>query len=363
MRKAINPLSQIKRGMFWLGACVFIFCSTPYRPIENTTFDKYHSIEQEISNWQHALNHPPKEELSIEESISKEVKNPCIEGFQHSTIGKEGLFPSFTNFDLCKGVYDISTSAAPNPQEEGTHFSYTSLCGNGEISVKIGNITGKGFAGLSIRESLDPTAKMINIFQQAHNNITRREVRLNDAGEVHIKESIFPINNWLKIERKGNNINSYTSSNGVNWQPFSNLYLDVEECVYIGLAVQSDSEQNTTIALFDHLMVIEGIKIKTKPNFVKDQDKSLASNPFISDFHPKDVTKGMTRLNIEMPQASDAKVNIFNREGEQIQQKAVNLNIGPNTILFDVSEWPEGDYVAYISTERKTTPKSFAILE
>lgn len=289
-------------------------------------------------------------------------ENPCTKDFQHITIGKSGVFPGLADFDLCKGIFDITSStSANNLLEDGMQFSFTKLCGDGEIIVNINNITGKGFAGLSLRESLDPQAKTLNLFRQSFNDYVFREVRLEEGEMLNVKKSLYPINTWLKITRQGNRFNCYTSSDGSDWLPFSSLYFPAEECLLAGIAVKSESQQTTTIASFEQLLIIEGIKIKTKPNTNRNLNQ-FATNPIISDFYPKGVTKGATSLEIQMPKASEAKVNVFDRAGRQIQQRAVSLNEGSNTILFDVRDWPEGKYVAFISTKQSTTPKTFAVL-
>jgi hypothetical protein len=290
-------------------------------------------------------------------------ENPCNKDFQHMTIGETGVFPGLADFDLCRGIFDITSStSANNLLEDGMQLSYTELCGDGEIVVNINNITGKGFAGLSLRESLDPQAKTLNLFRQSFNDYVFREVRLEAGEMLNVKKSLYPINTWLKISRKGNRFNCYTSSNGSDWLPFSSLYFKAEECLLAGIAVKSESQQTTTVASFEQLLIIEGIKIKTKPNSTNRNLNQYATTPIISDFYPKGVTKGATSLEIQMPNASEAKVNVFDRAGRQIQQRAVSLNEGSNTILFDVRDWPEGKYVAFISTKQSTTPKTFAVL-
>lgn len=209
--------------------------------------------------------------------FSLELPEERALSFNTATIGLSGAFPGLSDVDLEKGQVELSTSSTSNGAlEDGLKFSFTELCGDGEVITKVDKIEGNGFAGISFRESLDPGAKMISLFKRAHNYYIYKDIRLDENKQARKKRTdIRPIDEWLKIERRGSMLHCSTSSNGVKWTPIFNVFFPAEQCLLAGLAVQSESLETTTSASFNNLMILQGISLLTKPEHQKNTFASV----------------------------------------------------------------------------------------
>ena len=284
--------------------------------------------------------------------------------FTHSTIGSTGAYPGLSDINLEEASAEISSNvSAKNASEDGLQYSYMELCGDSEIVVNVKEITGKGFAGISFRESTAPGAKTIGLFKQSFNNVVYRTARLRENDPLNYAKQLRPIDDWLKLRRKGRKIFCSTSDDGYNWTPLYDVHFRSGKCLLAGIAVESENTETTTVASFDQLQISEKGKSLLRPN--QKQTKLAGRNtasPGIGEFYATAADEEIAALNIEVEKESEARINIFTRAGKQIQHKVLQLHEGTNTLLVDVKDWPKGSYIAYISAENQTIPKFLNIL-
>ncbi|NRA50107.1 MAG: hypothetical protein HRU12_13315, partial [Phaeodactylibacter sp.] len=112
-------------------------------------------------------------------------------------IGNPGESSTFS-YDPCatenprKGEFSVTTGGynlIPNTADE-VGFIGQSLCGDGGIQAKIESVS-NGYAGLMIRESDAPGAKMVAVYSNL-SSIIRRELRTVDNGPRTSSTSMVP---------------------------------------------------------------------------------------------------------------------------------------------------------------------------
>ena len=108
------------------------------------------------------------------------------------------------------------------------------MCGDGYIEVFVDNITAKGFAGISLRESQAAGAKKVEI---GTDNVARiiRAARVIDGYPAFPQELISFDKFWLKIERTGNSFRASASTDGVSYTPYLFQTIMMGECLEAGL--------------------------------------------------------------------------------------------------------------------------------
>lgn len=258
-------------------------------------------------------------------------------GWTASDIGTQN---SDYSFDPCVAGptdYNISTDGyhlIPNTSDNMA-FAYLPLCGNGGIQARIEDVEG-GYAGLMIRESSAPGAKMTAIYSNL-TNLLRRETRYQTNGVRSSGTSYASFPFMLRLVRQGDWIRGFYK-NSSQWVLFHQVYLPMEECVEMGLAVFSTDPFGTATATFDKVNYMSGMNLSapaTSPiaDALSDVQRArVAPNP----------TSGAFTLDFERPLEIAATAVLRNELGQAIQQ--LQLPAGAVNHNFDGSNLPRGLY-------------------
>ncbi len=161
-------------------------------------------------------------------------------GWSATDIGDPGSGSDYA-YNPCiapRGVFDISTGGYnlfPGNADEAAYV-HRPLCGNGGIQADIEAVT-NGYAGIMIRESSAPGSKMTAIYSNL-GNLLRRETRYLTGGNKSSGSSFAPLATRLRLVRQGDWIRGfYRTPNSSSWQLFHQVYLPMNQCVEMGLAV------------------------------------------------------------------------------------------------------------------------------
>jgi hypothetical protein len=262
-------------------------------------------------------------------------------------IGDPGSGNSY-NFDPCvagPAEYTISADGyhlIPNTSDNMA-FASLPLCGNGGIQARIESVEG-GYAGLMIRESSAPGARMIGIYSNL-TSLLRREVRYTDNGqnESNTTYASFPF--MLRLVRNGDRINGFYK-NGSKWIKFHQAELPMGDCVEMGLAVFSTNPFGTATATFDKVNFMSGMNLSA-PNTgpiadaLSDVQRARVSpNP----------TSGAFTLDFEQPLELEATAILLNELGQPLRQ--LQLPAGAINHSFDASNMPRGLYFLEVRDEQ-----------
>lgn len=131
-------------------------------------------------------------------------------------------------------------------------YVYHPLCGDGTLTAKLASINTSGYAGLMARESLDPWARRAGVLKNYSTRRVRREWRASYGGIVSQAQSNRSRVKWLRIVRKGNEIKSYTSTNGSYWRLLYKVtFPNLEDCIYVGMTAYSLNGNAEVAATFE----------------------------------------------------------------------------------------------------------------
>lgn len=148
--------------------------------------------------------------------------------------------------------------------EDGFHFGYTQLIGNGEIRARVMSQTNQnpwGKAGVMFRESLAGGSRHVMMFttpMEAGNGfgtVIRATTNATTAYEGGPNLNAVP-NNWVRISRQGNTFTTYASANGTTWTQVSTVNLELPTTLYVGLAVSSARVSQLCTATFDQVQIV-----------------------------------------------------------------------------------------------------------
>lgn len=157
------------------------------------------------------------------------------------------------------------TAAASGADIGGTsdqfHFIHQPTAGNCTIIVRITslqNVNTLAKAGIMIRQSLDANAKnaFLCVTPTTTNGI-RFQNRTSAGGATatsHTRTGTSSsIPRWLRLVRSGDTFTASRSSNGTSWTTMGSATVSMTGTVYVGLALASHNNAQTTSATFSNL--------------------------------------------------------------------------------------------------------------
>jgi hypothetical protein len=252
-----------------------------------------------------------------------------------------GNNPDQADFTISTGGYNLI------PQNnDNVAFSSVPLCGNGGIQARIESVSG-GYAGLMIRESSAPGAKMFAVYSNL-TNLLRREIRTVENGQRSSNTFFASFPQWLRLVRQGDLIRAfYRNSNGGNWTLFHQAYLPMGNCVEMGLAVFTTDPSGDASAVFSKVNYqSQGGQSLSTPNTLAweaetpdVQSASVLPNP----------VRGNFTLQFSKPLAAAGQAVLLNQAGQALRQR--QLQPGVLTTDWNASDLPAGLYFMEIATE------------
>ncbi|MEQ8703161.1 MAG: T9SS type A sorting domain-containing protein [Phaeodactylibacter sp.] len=251
-------------------------------------------------------------------------------GTQNSDYSFDPCVPGPTDYDISTDGYHLLPNTSDN-----LAFAALPLCGNGGIQARIEDVEG-GYAGLMIRESSAPGAKMTAIYSNL-TNLLRRETRYTTNGtrSSGLINTAFPT--MLRLVRQGDWIRGFYK-NSSQWIQFHQVYLPMNGCVEMGLAVFSTDPSGTATATFTN--------VNSMSNLITPGPGGNSSPAALSNFQQARVspnpTSGAFTLDFERPLEIAATAVLRNELGQALQQ--LQLPAGAVNHNFDGSNLPRGLY-------------------
>jgi fibronectin type 3 domain-containing protein len=189
-------------------------------------------------------------------------------GLTLTTLGNNstGRSVSYDN-----GVWTMTGAGADvwGDTNDDCQFAYKQMDGDCAIVARVTSaqsINGATKAGVMIRDNLSAAVSQRGFTSVIPNTPTQVQSRLKGdterwAGRVSQTTTLpdpgMPY--WVKIERRGFLLTSYTSQDGTSWSPnVSNYFANLPSTLYIGLFIASGSATTTTTATFDHVAFTDG---------------------------------------------------------------------------------------------------------
>ena len=215
----------------------------------------------------------------------------------------------------------VQSSTYTSESEHG-HFVYQQLCGDGSLEVEITQLDGNGYAGVMFRESLQDGAKMISLSTRFSPFIYER-YRSTENGNISTRSIFRPGVKWLKLERAGNLITGYCSTNGSTWQIAFSKFVEMEACLEIGIFSQTNSTTNQFIASFENLFLNtnEETDVFSNPeNATKTTSIALKvfPNPTANFLH--------IQLDQPDPREETSQIEIRNAQGQLVMHEQLRLD-------------------------------------
>ena len=292
--------------------------------------------------------------VSCNATITVVLGDALPNGWQSSDIGTVTLGNDYS-FDPCAtpnpedGFFTITgsgNSAFPGTTDDAIAFAHQTLCGNDiTITAKIESVTPNGYGGLMIRETTNPNSKQVAIFSNMSNSL-RHETRYFAGANKVVQNFVKPSPIWLRLQRQGNWVFAFYSTNEAFFQYIHAVYIPLNDCIEIGLASFTYLPNTQTEATFSNVEITGGMMIPMidAPEYIgstaSKKSPSLYPNP----------SSNIVNLVFEDGLTENATVLLRNQIGQVIEQR--ELVAGEFTTEWDVSTLVDGLYFFEIRRER-----------
>ena len=177
-------------------------------------------------------------------------------GWDHKDVGAVTI-PG--NATYSNGTYQIQASGADIwGTADAFHYAYRQITGDGSIVAHVDTVTAANAwskAGVMIRASLDPGSAHANVLASAGKGTALQYRATTGAESVNIAGPSVSPPTWIRLDRSGNTLTAYQSSNGTSWVKVGSVSITMPSTVYVGLAVTSHNTGATTTAAVDQVTV------------------------------------------------------------------------------------------------------------
>ena len=143
-------------------------------------------------------------------------------------------------------------------EQDQFRYMYQTISGDGTMIVKINSLTNTNAwtkAGIMLRDNLSPSAAHSFLALTPSNGVAFQHRASEGAGSNHQAGGNGTTPLWLKLVRSGSSFTGYTSNNGSTWTLVGNQNINMNNDIYIGLALTSHDNTQLSVASFSELTI------------------------------------------------------------------------------------------------------------
>ena len=269
-------------------------------------------------------------------------------------------------YDSNNGVFTLDAGGCYDPSfysnNDAQSMIYQELCGDREIIAHIDQVNGNGWAGIFMRESEDPAAKMLAL---AVNNsgLAQRKLRTTTGGYAynHLFQNQGKL--WLKLTRSGNQFGAFHSLDGINWEIVLMTNIPMANCIQIGMYLSNENPDNPATAWFDQVQInsLSGSTLQApNPPMTNDQSTNVPMTNSHFTLYPN-PTNGELNLTLDAFMDQPLKIAIYNQQGQLVQSQQFARDHG-YTERLHLQGLTDGLYLIQINTKQQTMSKKVSLI-
>jgi regulation of enolase protein 1 (concanavalin A-like superfamily) len=197
------------------------------------------------------------QELNFKVTITDDDESKQIQGqdWKGQDIGNVATAGSFT---LAGGTLEVKGAGDDIwGADDDFFYVFKVMRGDGALVARIDsleNTSSYAKAGLMIRETLETSSKYSFIVRTAENGLRHHSKLENLATPVvDFAADARQGDAFVKVEREGDNFNTYSSADGVSWSLISSVEISMNEEVYVGL-VNCSQKDYLSSAVYSNIL-------------------------------------------------------------------------------------------------------------
>jgi len=178
-------------------------------------------------------------------------------GWSRKDIGNVGVTGSAGYANVSNNTFVTSGAGVGiGGTADGLGFTYEIVSGDVTITARVYAMSGENKTGIMIRESLDPNAKTFSM--DLGGRIAGFGMRTTTGGSMsRIGGNAYTwLPAWFRLQRSGNTITAYESSDGVNWFVVGSTTVSMNNIFYVGLVNCSGNTTALNTTTFDYVTIV-----------------------------------------------------------------------------------------------------------
>ena len=270
-------------------------------------------------------------------------------GWARTDIGINNGFGYANN---CEGTICVESYGFALPNYDRTHFVYTSLCGDGSFTARVVSVNpSSGRGGIMFRDNHTPGSPKATLKTQfTYSTVLWRDLRMaqdayQQSNNIGVAEHV-----WLRLVREGDYFKGYASQTGEVYYFLFSKYIPMEECIDIGLYVESPNINTLARACFADISITGGfggfLQEEVLPDVVANE---VTLEPLDIAVYPN-PTKDEAFIEMAPFINRTASIKVWNSQGRLMQQLVVDQVEVPTQRL-DLSGYASGLYVIEVEGE------------
>lgn len=272
-----------------------------------------------------------------------------------------GCAPGISSFDSETQVFTLSSEGCYDPAyyrpSDHQGFIQQALCGDGQITAQVTEVVGNGWAGISMRESNDPNAAMIQLMIDGV-SMSRRELR-QTAGRYAFAH-MFSTNdkNWLRLSRTGNQFTASRSTDGVTWEHVFITQIPMSNCIEVGLITINGAVSGEVSSTFENVAISGASSLASAK--LPGAELDVAEPPLINFSIYPNPANDIINLKSEQWMDKEVDIRIFNQIGQVM--KAIQWDTSDHLLQqVNVNDLEPGIYFVEIGNDQHKSIKKLVI--
>jgi len=248
--------------------------------------------------------------------------------------------------NLCNGSIDLHYEGnAPTNQADRQMFVFQNVCDTFSLITRVNFIHPGAFAGIAIRESLEPGARMVALKSKGTKYIYL-DTRTAADGPRSTQQAITLNHTWLRLTRAGNVFTAHSSADGQVWQQHFVVNLSMPDCLQAGLFVENAQLGASSTGVFAGTSIVQSAGGTSLP----DGDIPIGDFPMEFTVFPNPA---QTELRVVMGSDFSGRaisMSIVNQLGQTMTTRKIEA-VENLMETFDVQAFPPGVYMICLRAE------------
>ena len=281
-------------------------------------------------------------------------------GWARTDIGINNGFGYANN---CEGTICVESYGFALPNYDRTHFVYTSLCGDGSFTARVVSVNpSSGRGGIMFRDNHTPGSPKATLKTQfTYSTVLWRDLRMaqdayQQSNNIGVAEHV-----WLRLVREGDYFKGYASQTGEVYYFLFSKYIPMEECIDIGLYVESPNINTLARACFADISITGGFGGSLQSEVLPDVEATeISAAPSDIVVYPNPAQEELL-VDLHEFMGQEATLEITNSQGQVVQIEQLG-EIKEDTQRLNVSRLPEGVYFLRLQMAQESRIKQVLIV-
>lgn len=279
---------------------------------------------------------------------------PC--GFSAPENGINCNDSNHATYDVGTEDFTLSSEGCYDPSyyraTDAHGYVGTNICGDAEVIAHIAQVEGTGWAGITMREGLGASDKMLQLMVDGV-SMSRRELRQSTGAIAFAHQFPTQGKNWLRLTRSGNTFGAYHSVDGINWQAVLITNIPMTSCIEVGMITMNSSPNGTTTGTFEDFEVKAPSALHAPATAGIDIAETVVPTLEVYPNPAKgEAWLRFDRLTGQFDRLIDqvTTIEIYNNLGQLMHQVSAE-EMQTQRIRLDVEGWNSGMYLIQVKTK------------